>query len=70
MAQRVVEQDAQDARHGAGSPRPQHGPGGAATSSSTLALAGAQLELGRHRAAELAELDGLAAQRDAGVERG
>ena len=51
-----------------GSPRPQHGPGGAGTSSSTLALGGAQLELGRHGAAQLAQLDGLLAQRDVGVE--
>ena len=51
-----------------GSPRPQHGPGGAGTSSVDVALGGAQLELGRDRAAQLAELDRLLAQRDGGVE--
>ena len=51
-----------------GSPLPQHGPGGAGTSSVDVALAGAQLELGGHRAAQLAELDGLVAQRHVGVE--
>ena len=51
-----------------GSPLPQHGPGGAGTSSSTSLSAGAQLELGGHRAAQLAELDGLVAQRHVGVE--
>ena len=51
-----------------GSPRPQHGPGGGTTSRSTSRSARAQLELGGDRAAQLAELDGLRAQRHAGVE--
>ena len=51
-----------------GSPLPQHGPGGAGTSSVDVGLGRAQLELGGHRAAQLAELDGLVAQRHVGVE--
>ena len=69
VAQRVVEQDA----HARGPRRsgrrgPSTARAAAGTSSVDLALGGAQLELGGHRAAQLAELDGLLAQRHVGVE--
>ena len=51
-----------------GSPRPQHGPVGGATSSATPPPRRAALELGADRAGQLAQLDGLAAQLDLGVE--
>ena len=51
----------------AGSARAQHGPG-ESTSSSTLAVAGAQRELGGDGARDLAQLDRLGAQLHGGVE--
>ena len=63
MAQGVVEQDAHHARHGAGIAAAPARPGRRGDLELDVALAGAQLELGRHRAAQLAELDGLLAQR-------
>ena len=51
-----------------GSPRPQHGPGGAETSSATPPSSNAALELGADRPGQLAELDGLRADLDLRVE--
>ena len=68
MAQRVVDQDAHDAGHGAGVAAAPARPGRRRDLELDLGLGRAQLELGGHRAAQLAELDGLVAQRDVGVE--
>ncbi len=51
-----------------GSPRLQHGPSGGTISSLCLPLVRAQPELGRDRAGQLAQLDGLRAQRHRRVE--
>ena len=68
MAQGVVDQDAHDARHGAGIAAAPARPGRRRDLELDVGLGGAQLELGGHRAAQLAELDGLVAQRHVGVE--
>ena len=69
VAQRVVDEDAHDARDGARvARRAQHGPGGGSTTISTPRSRRLELELGADRAAQLAELDRLGAHRDGGVE--
>ena len=68
MAQGVVEQDAHHAGHGARIAAAPARPGRRGDLEVDLALGGAQLELGRHGAAQLAQLDGLLAQRHVGVE--
>ena len=67
VAQGVVEQDPHHARHGAGIAAAPARPRRDGHLDLDVALGGPQLELGRHRAAQLAELDGLLAQRHVGV---
>ena len=68
MAQGVVEQDPHHARHGVGIAAAPARPGRRGDLEVEIALGGPQLELGRHGTAQLAQLDGLLAQRDGGVE--
>ena len=65
VAQRVVDQDPHDAGDAAGSPSAQHGPSASSTASAVPRSCAVQLELGRDRARDLAELDRLRAQRHA-----
>ena len=68
VAQRVVDQDPHDAGDRVGVAAAPARAVGRDDLDRGVALAGAQPELGRHGARELAELDRLRAQRDRGVE--
>ena len=68
VAQRVVDEDAHDARDGARVPGRPARAGRGLDAELDAAVARLQLELGDDRAAQLAELDRLGAHRDGGVE--